>query len=63
MKDLLKRRRTELGLTQREVAESVGVSEATISRWESGIIKDMRSNRLAALAKVLQLPLWDIITD
>lgn len=54
MNDYLARRRKELGLTQKEVADAVGVSEATVSRWESGEIANMRRDRIAALAKVLR---------
>ncbi|MBR0062511.1 MAG: helix-turn-helix domain-containing protein, partial [Selenomonadaceae bacterium] len=32
----LRERRSELSLTQRQVAIFVGVTEATVSRWESG---------------------------
>jgi transcriptional regulator with XRE-family HTH domain len=32
----IKTRRKELGLTQRNIAEMVGVSSATISQWENG---------------------------
>lgn len=53
--ELIKSRRIELRLTLREVAEATGVSEATVSRWESGSIGDMRRNRLVALAEVLRL--------
>lgn len=48
-------RRTELGITQKEVADFVGVSEATVSRWESGHIDNMRRDRIAALSKILRL--------
>ena len=48
-------RRNELQITQKEVADSVGVSEATVSRWESGHIDNMRRDRIAALAKVLRI--------
>ena len=48
-------RRTELGITQKEVADFVGVSEATVSRWESGHIDNMRRDRSAALSKILRL--------
>jgi repressor LexA len=41
------------GLTQADVAAAVGVSEATVSRWESGAIANMRRDRIAALAEVL----------
>ena len=50
----LKDRRLELGLTQAEIARFVGVSEATVSRWESGDIASMRQNRIAALAEILR---------
>lgn len=55
IKDILKNRRIELGLTQLDVAKAVGVSEATVSRWESGDIANMRRSRIAALAGVLQI--------
>lgn len=51
----LKDRRVELGLTQSDVARHVGVSEATVSRWESGDIASMKQNRIAALAEILRL--------
>ena len=55
IRDILKTRRTELGLTQLDVANAVGVSEATVSRWESGDIANMKRSRIAALASVLKI--------
>lgn len=55
VKDIIKSRRLELGMTMKELAKAVGVSEATISRWESGDIENMRRDKIAALAKALQL--------
>lgn len=54
--EVMKLRRKELGLTMKEVADRVGVAEATVSRWESGDIKNMRRDRIAALARVLDIP-------
>lgn len=51
----LKSRRLELGLTMLEVAKAIGVSEATISRYESGNIKNMRRDRIEKYAKVLKI--------
>ena len=51
----LRERRTELSLTQREVAIFVGVTEATVSRWESGDIDNMRRDKIARLAEVLRV--------
>ena len=55
VKDILKARRQELGLTMKEVAGLVGVNEGTISRWESGDIANMRRDKIMALAKALQI--------
>lgn len=54
MSNYLSERRKELGLTQKEVADAVGVAEATVSRWESGEIANMRRDRISALAKILK---------
>lgn len=47
--------REKRGLTQREVANAVGVTEATVSRWESGHINNMRRDKIQSLAKILQV--------
>ncbi len=57
----LKERRIELGLTMLEVAKLVGVSEATISRYESGNIKNMRRDRIEKYAKALQVQPSDFL--
>lgn len=57
----LKQRRLELGLTMLEVAERVGVSEATISRYESGNIRNMRRERIAKYARALQVSPADFL--
>ncbi len=53
--DKLKDRRKELGLTMLEVAQKSNVSEATVSRWESGDIVNMRRDKIVLLAKALQV--------
>lgn len=52
---LIKERRKELRLTMKEVADFVGVSEATVSRWESGEIANMGRDKIALLASILKL--------
>lgn len=47
-------RRRALGLTQKDVADMVGVAEATVSRWESGAIANMRRDRINLYAKALK---------
>lgn len=51
----LRERRQELGLTMLEVAQAIGVSEAAVSRYERGSIKNMRRDRIAKYAQVLKV--------
>lgn len=56
VKDIIKDKRLEYNLTMKELAEKVGVSEGTISRWESGEIANMRRGAIMSLSKVLNIP-------
>ncbi len=53
--EIIKSRRLELHLTLRDVADAVGVSEGTVSRWESGDIANMRRDKISKLAEVLRI--------
>lgn len=53
---VLKQRRKELGLTLLQIADAVGVTEATVQRWESGSIKSVRYEKLGKLAEILKVP-------
>lgn len=55
VKDLINQARIRKGLTMREVAEQIGVSEGTVSRWESGAIGNMRRDNIVGLSKVLDI--------
>lgn len=55
IKKYLKERRLQLGLTIKQIADAVGVNEATVSRWESGKINSMRRDKIYALSKVLDI--------
>lgn len=53
--NILKSRRKELGLTLSQIADQMGVSEATVQRWESGNIKNLRHERIGPLAELLRV--------
>lgn len=55
LSSVLKRKRKELGLTLAQVADMMGVSEATVQRWESGNIKSVRYDKINKLAQVLKV--------
>ena len=55
IKDILKNRREELNITMKELSKKVGVSESTISRWESGDIANMKRDKIVLLADALSI--------
>lgn len=55
MRDIIKQRRRELGLTLEEVGHRVGVSRATVQRWENGILRNPGRDKIAALAAALHV--------
>ena len=50
----IKNRRKELGLSAEDVAESLGISRATVYRYESADIEKLPITSLVPLAKVLK---------
>ena len=51
----MKERRESLGITLREIAEEIGVKEATVQRYESGTgIKSVPYDNIVAISKVLK---------
>jgi len=53
--EVIKARRESLKLNLEDVGRAVGVSKATVSRWESGEIHKMKRDKIEALANVLNL--------
>ena len=54
IQNIIKSRRLELGLTLKDVANALGVSEGTVSRYESKDIQNMGIDKIEPLAKVLR---------
>ncbi len=61
MKFDLHAKRKERDLTLEAIAKYVGVSKSTVKKWESGYIKNMRRDKIAKLAKILDVPAVDIL--
>ena len=55
----IEKKRTELGLTRRQLAEKVGVTERVIYYYESG--REPRASILKQIAKVLKCRMEDLI--
>ena len=53
MAQRIKALRQEKGLTLEQVADIVGVGKSTVRKWETGMIANMRRDKIAALAKAL----------
>lgn len=57
----LKRRREELGLTQRDIAIALGKTDQTISNWETGTYEPkMTPREMKALCKLLKWTLEEL---
>lgn len=62
LRDYLKRERKKLGLTQREVADKLGISQNYYCDIENGNRQnEMRSNILTGLSKIFNLSVNEII--
>ena len=56
LKDLIKFRRKQLRLPQKQLGDLIGVSSPTIARYESGEITNMGRDKIYLLAKALEVP-------
>lgn len=57
----IKSRRKQLGLTQKQLGELVALSEGSVSRYESGSIKDAPTQKLNDFANALSIEVAWII--
>lgn len=62
---VLKQRREELVLTQRDVATAANVSVQTVSNWETGRYKEAKLTlpQFKALCRILQWTIEDLPDD
>lgn len=53
MAQRIKELRKEKGLTLEQVADIVGVGKSTVRKWETGMIANMKRDKIASLARAL----------
>lgn len=53
MKDRIKSLRLQRDLTLEQVGDYVGVGKSTVRKWETGMIANMKRDKIAKLAEVL----------
>ena len=60
LKDLIRAQRAKCGRTLEEIAKEVGVSKATVQRWESGAfedgVEDAGSKNSAIIPTMMKIP-------
>lgn len=54
VQEIIRKRRIELDLTLKDVANALGVAEGTVSRYETGDIQNMGIDKIARLAQILR---------
>jgi transcriptional regulator with XRE-family HTH domain len=60
--DIIRDARLSSGKTQKELADLIGVSQATISQWESGINQPSLANRID-LSATLMIPFHKLLPE
>ena len=60
--EVLKNHRTKNKMTQEFVAETIGVSRQSVSKWEQGIFEPSTSN-LFALAKLFSISVEELLKE
>jgi transcriptional regulator with XRE-family HTH domain len=60
--DKVKQRREQLGMNQKQLAEASDITQGTISRIESGQVKELKSEALKRLAAALRVTV-DFLVD
>lgn len=56
-------RRLALGLTLEQVGDYCGVGKSTVRKWETGLIREMKRDKIALLASVLNMSPVDLIEE
>ena len=60
--EIIREKRRESGLTQKQLAERIGVTVKAVSRWETGASEPSTTN-LLALAKLYGVSAGELLRD
>ena len=65
LKELIKKIRTSLNISQVELAELLNISFATVNRWENGraVPNKLAQDKLCDLCKKYNVPVYDIVLE
>ena len=62
--DRIRKARLSAGMTQKELADKIGVKFSAIHKYETGMIKNLKRETIAALAEALDVkPSWLMCMD
>jgi repressor LexA len=61
VKEIIKKRRLEMKLTQDQLADMIGVSSSTVTRYETGEIVNIRRDKIEKLADALKIPPSELV--
>lgn len=62
--DRIRKARLQAGMTQKELADKVGVKFSAIHKYETGMVKNLKRETIAALAEALNVkPSWLMCMD
>lgn len=53
--EIIKNRRLELGMTQEELGEKIGVQKSAVAKYESGKVENLKRSVIEKLSEVLNL--------
>ena len=63
VKDRIKEARNNSGLTATQLADAIGVTQATISRYENGYVKRIPTDILKKIAEVCNCQLESLVVE
>ena len=49
------------GMTLEELGNAVGVGKSTVRKWETGMIANMKRDKIQKLADALDIPVWELM--